>query len=303
MSTGFDTRLREQLLDGLPAHRRRRRRRDRAVLGVVAAVLVVGAGVGLAASSGGEDSSTELTDTGPPSTTVDSTTTEAPTTTHDGPIVLPDVSLPEGPELTSSASPTEAVTEMVAALRAGDTPGAATHWTGYPDVLVLPDVDVAAEKVDALDALVAAAPWLLDADLTTTEVDGPAFPGNPPPKIVTITATTDEGPRAMAFVAGRVETDGRWVVGRVPTAPYGVPVTPEAGATVASGSTVTFLTSPIEGGARAYVDGVEVPVEDDRAATELRVAIPAGAVGAVTVTIAIATPELTDALAAVYVIG
>ena len=67
--------------------------------------------------------------------------------------------------------------------------------------------------------------------------------------------------------------------------------TPSNGATVSPGDTIALPGLPVEGGATAYIDGAEVPVDVDYDAQETRVTVPELRRNDFVLTISLATPE------------
>lgn len=306
MTTSFEAHLRDQLLGGLPAHRRRRQRRDRAVLALGAVLLVVALAVGFAASTG-DDGATEIVDSVPqPTASSPTPSSDAPPTTGDGTDTTESTPTSEpvgGPDLDPAvaAEAEQLVGRFLRLLRDDDVAGAAALWTGYPGA-----TGTAGEPPD-LEASTAVfrdeTAWLLDDPDPDLSVAPSPSSSVPSPVVTVVADQPGGGRRAATFVVSAAPPEGFTGLAIVRLPEVDVPTTPPAGSPVAPGSTVTFLTSPIEGGARAYVDGIEVPVEDDRAAREVRVTIPPDASGDVTVTVAFATPDLPAAGGAWFPVG
>ena len=295
----YETHLRAQLVDALPAHRRRRRHRDRALAGIASVVLVVAVGVGLAAS-GDDDASTERTDTRPVPTTPASPssepTTTAPTTT--APTTLgTEVAPPGGPDLDPAvaAEAQDVVADLLRRLRDGDVVGAAALWTGYPVVLG-PPYGTRSELETAMAGERDRLAWLLDdpdPELTVT----PSFDFTVAAPVVTVVVDLlGGGRRAAAFLTTVGPTEGFAGIAVTRMAEE-TTVGPQPGSAVTPGSTVTFATTPTEGGVRAFVDGVEVAAVVDRDALTTTVALPSELGDEVVVTLSVATPELPSAYA------
>jgi hypothetical protein len=76
----------------------------------------------------------------------------------------------------------------------------------------------------------------------------------------------------------------------------GVGETPEIDATVAPGEQVVIRDVPVEGGGRAFLGDVELPLEVDLDALQVRITYPPDTTARI-LTISLATPELSSATA------
>jgi hypothetical protein len=175
------------------------------------------------------------------------------------------------------------------------------HLVG--DVLQLRLRDLAAWAVDVTEqASVGAVTAGSASEALASSVEGPATfgvtpsagIGEPWPVVTVVDEPADDGTRrARAFVvtpgdAPRVED---------------TTLEPAQGATVAPGDRIAYAGVPVEGGAVAHVNGVEVPVDVDHDALATSFLVPTWARGEITVTLSLATPEGTTATAAWYRVG
>jgi hypothetical protein len=292
----FESQLRNELLAGLPRHRRRRQQR-RIAAGACTVVAAVALGLTAAPMEDGGSSrvrtrpgaarSTETTDTGSSSTTT--TITEA--------VPPPTTPVPGGPSL--SAADVEEAEQLVRTfldlLRAGDLTGAGLLWTGHPETMGTPPDGVQAEIAVLLERFQQETAWLLsdpEPDLIVTPGPGES---DPVPVVTVVVDSPGGGRRAAAFVMTRPADDPDLRIDRLPA--NDPPTTPPAGADLAVGETVRIAGVPVEGTARAFVNGIEVPVRVDLVGGFTEVVVPATAAGQVTLTVALATPETLDVIA------
>lgn len=303
MSEQFKQELRDQLLGGLAPFERRRRRRRLAVV-TLSAVAVLAAGSAVLISQR-EAPTTRLTagpgDTrGPGSgTTVD---TGVPPTTE-GPASSVPFPVPGGPELDESAirATTEVVSSFLERLRSNDAAGAAELWTGYPDTLGSPPASAGDEARAVVQQFAVDAAWLLADDdpeilvtpsVATVTVEPTVVP------VATVVADVDGARRAAAFVFTDPTAGPQLRIDRLPTET--VPLSPEPGASVEPGAVVVVATVPVEGGARAFINGLEVPSSLDLEGHTIIVPIPVDIAGDAVLTVSVATPESSSAVAAWY---
>lgn len=300
----FEDRLRHDLVAALPAHRNRRRRRDRALVLALTAVLVLGAAGAVVAVSG--DSSTERASVGPPSSggpasstgTSEVTTTPPPSSTSTAPEPSMD-EVPEEPTLTSEVATAsrELTHTFLTRVREGDVDGAAALLSEY---VTLTDGDARA----TVAAFATEHAWLLaDPDPELLVTPSPGWQVASP--VVTVVVDAGDGTsRAAAFVLsdGLGAPGGPPQIQRLPDG-GGPATTPTPGTPVAPGQRVSFPGRPVEGGARAFVDGTEVAVTYDQEVDRIWVTIPPGATDGAVVTVSVSTPELPDATAAWFPVG
>ncbi len=151
-----------------------------------------------------------------------------------------------------------------------------------------------------LEQLLRDLPWLTTSTpaLPLTLGVTPAWSWDEPDAAVTVLSEPDgDGVRhAAAFL---VSPTGTPAIVRIPTS-GGPALTPAAGATVSPGDRITLDGVPVEGGAVAHVNGVEVPVSIDHDAVTTSLVVPWWARGDIVLTLSEATPEASTATAAWY---
>ena len=196
------------------------------------------------------------------------------------------------------------VTAFLEDLRRGDLAAAAARWTGYPE---LPPSAVPAEKSPFIEQLLAD-PAIMRILGTPTEAFVTAsWGGTTATPVVTVLAPRngDDPPVAVAFLTGFSEEHGdpdRMWIHRLPLADASTePDVP--GAFAQPGQQIVIPGVPVEGGARAYINGREIPIEIDQRNLTMTITIPTDARGDVAVTISTATPELPGAQAFALTIG
>jgi hypothetical protein len=251
-----------------------------------------------------DDSATQVT-TGPGNPAVldpAATATSAPSTTQMPSSIVP-FPVPGGPMLT--ASEREAATELVSLflrrLRAGDTSGAADLWTGYPETMGTAPEAAPAEALAFMQQFRSDAAWLWsepDPELfaTPSAATVTAVP-SVSPVVTVVVDDPDGGRRAAAFVLSN-SSQGGLKINRLPTDPTSL--TPEPGGSIESGDTIVVGTTPVEGGARAFLNGEEVPSSLDLETHTILVTVPDDATGDLVLTVSEATPEFPGAVAGWY---
>ena len=200
-----------------------------------------------------------------------------------------------------AATATAVVSGFLDDLRGRDYEAAARRWTGYPE---LPPDASSASKKRFLEELLSDADImrLLESSPRTFEtastsegmpvvtVSAPGETGKPPAAVAFLTGFSRERADSKTFMILRLPASDR--TGRSPSS-----------SAVEEGDQIEFPGVPVEGGARAYVDGAEVPVGVDHVSTVLRVNLPAGVRGDVVITLSMASPELPTVYAFPITIG
>lgn len=103
--------------------------------------------------------------------------------------------------------------------------------------------------------------------------------------------------RSYAFVVGWEEV-GPMRIQRLPVPGDDLAeLGPSQGSEVVGGRTIVLPAAPVEGGVRVYVDGTEVGGSFDLDSRTVRITVPEGDPGPITVTVTTATPELPGAVA------
>lgn len=176
----------------------------------------------------------------------------------------------------------------------GDVEAAAELWTGYPELG--PD-STPADRIPYVEHLIADPTFarILDSEATTTFVTPSTDDAG---QVVTILDARDgdSTPAAIAFLtgwSGEQGSPGTMWIHRLPLDPpttdtVGLP----AGAYVEAGQDIVVPGVPLEGGARAFLDDREVPVEVDHQDLTMTIAIPEDVEGDVAVTVVTSSPEL-----------
>lgn len=276
MTSGFQDELRDRLVVGADRYRRRRRtKRLAAGAAAVAALALVGLLVG-----GPDRDQTVRSDVGAISTTT---------------IHQPEPSTTLGPPLADddARAATETVAAFLGALRAGDDTGASALWSGYPDGLGTASGESEARKLAAIGQLRTDLPWLAtDPAPALTAAAAPTWGSVVP--VVTVTASTPDGSRAAAFVLDRADGAGNPAIERPPTSAEPPRVSVDQGTGIA---TIRFDMAPMEGGARVYLDGAEVPAAVDTKRLQVVIDVPAEGVAGAVATVVVATPEVAAAAA------
>lgn len=303
----FEDRLRRDLLAAVPAHRDRRRRRGQALVVALTTVLVLGVGWAVTAN---DDGPTERTSAGPPpsegpgptGSTASTATTPSTSSTTEPPGPTPGAVL-DGPALTPEVvgAAQELVRTFLTHLRAGEIDAAAALVSEYATM-----TGSGAEGERAtVETFADSHAWLVaapDPELLVTP--SPGWQVASP--VVTAVAGDDDGTRrAAAFVLddGLGAPDGATAAMQIQRLPEddGPLSTPPPGTSLAPGQELTFPGGPTEGGARAFVDGVEVPVTyRGELGDAVSLIVPADATDGVVVTVSVSTPELPGAQAAWY---
>lgn len=185
------------------------------------------------------------------------------------------------------------VGKFIALVQTGEIEAAATLWSGYPQ---LGSDNTPADRATYVEDLLANPTFarILGSDTTTTFVLPSTDEGI---YVVTVfdPRTAETAPAAMAFLTGRnLEPDrpGTWI--------YRLPLDPPTTATVdlpadsyvQPGQDIVVPGVPLEGGARAFVDDEEVPVEVDYDNLRMTITIPDDVAGDVAVTVLTSSPEL-----------
>lgn len=274
----FVGRLRDDLLDNLPRHRRRRRRRRQVGLGAVAAavvavvVLVTGPG-----GPGGGERDDRGADVATESTVPGTTETTEP------------------PGMAPSPEPALAVVqEFLDDLRRGDLEAAAGRWTGYPNAVG----DDLATRVAGVEQMLDQLPWLADPAYLDRSLEAPIWPGGH--QVVTVTASTgsDQPRKAAAFVVDRGTGGVGAIIERLPFP--GPTSTPAAGTAIARGQEIVVPMTLVEAvDVVAWFGGVEVPVTVTNEVEEqtVTVHVPDTVIGQTVLTILTSTPDLQVAYA------
>jgi hypothetical protein len=170
-----------------------------------------------------------------------------------------------------------------------DEAGATGLLSGYPDGSEFRD--------DSYRAFLGEFSWIRTVDdIGWTVVPSAGFSAYP---VVTV-ATANDGGRAAAFVLSASSSDSPALIQRLPNIVAQDRVTPAPGSLVNPGDTITFGFIPVEGGARAFIDGTEIDVTVDHDSLTTSVVLPDELPGVVVLTITLATPELPAAHAVVY---
>lgn len=201
-------------------------------------------------------------------------------------------------EPTAPDAATSVVTQFLDRLREGDLSAAAELWSGYPDAFV--DASTS-EKVGFIEELMAdpAMVRVLEGDPEVFVTASWGWTSAAPVVTVLIPRAGDQPPVAVAFLAGifeEVGDTGRMLIHRIPQVadPFGAEF---AGSSVSAGQRLDLPGTPVEGGARAYVNGREIPVDIDYKAMQMSITIPDDIEGDVAITLSAATPELPGAQA------
>jgi hypothetical protein len=274
----FVQRLRHDLVDNLPRHRRRRRRRRQVGLGTAAvAVMAV---VALATGPGGPGGDDRGADVATESTVPGTTgTTEPPGTMR-------------------SPEPALAVLrEFLDDVRRGDLEAVAGRWTGYPNAVG----EDLGSRVAGVEQMLDQLPWLADPAYLDRSLDAPIWPGGH--QVVTVTASTGAGrPRkAAAFVVDRGAADGTGAI--IERLPFASPTSaPPAGTAIARGQEIVVPVTLVEAvDVVAWFGGVEVPAratDGGPGGTQtVTVRVPDTVVGQTVLTVLTSTPELPVAYA------
>jgi len=273
----FVQRLRDDLLDNLPRHRRRRRLRRRVGLGAAAAavVAVVALVIGPGGLGGGErdrgaDVATESTAPG----TIDTT-------------VPPGMSPPAGPALA-------VVNEFLDDLRRGDLEAAAGRWAGYPNAVG----EDLATRVAGVEQMLDQFPWLADPAYLDRSLDAPIWPGGH--QVVTVTTSTgaDQPRKAAAFVVDRGTGGVGAIIERLPSPSPSS--TPAAGTAIARGQEIVVPATLVEAvDVVAWFGGheVRVAVTNDVEEQTVTVHVPDAVIGETVLTILTSAPEVPVAYA------
>ncbi len=192
-------------------------------------------------------------------------------------------------------------------LRRGDLDAAARKWNGYPETN--PEAS-ATDRVPFIEALLSDSAFasLLEADVQTFVNASSEWPDASP--VVTVLAPAGaHGPAvAVGFLVGDSdlgypveggEPDQMWIY-RLPS----VADRPdEVGSVVEPGEEIVLPTVPVEGVARAYLNGTEIPATVDYTGSTTSIQIPDSVEGTVAITVSLATPELSAVRAFALTIG
>lgn len=186
------------------------------------------------------------------------------------------------------------VAQFLDDLRAGDLEAASERWTGYPELG--PDAS-AAERVPFIADLMAnrIISRILVSDATMTFVTSSTDELG---QVVTVLDARDaeNPPTAIAFLTGWSAEQGRpgemWIR-RLPLQPgTGEVLDLAPDSFVDPGRELVISGVPVEGGARAFANDSEIPVEVDHSNLTTTVTVPADAEGDIAITIVRSSPEL-----------
>lgn len=266
-----DERRTDMLWSELVARRRRRRVR-KAALAALPVLLIAVLALGLFTSNRSDDALTDVATGG------------------DGPTQV---------ERWGVRASQAVVAEFLDDLRDGDVDAAAERWTGYPQLG--PDGAVS-ERVQHIEELMADPTFarILVSDTTTTFVTPSTDEAG---QVVTVldARTGEKPPTAIAFLTGWIDEQGNpgdMLIQRLPVqGPTTNSVDLPAGSYAAPGQEIVVLGIPLEGGARAFVNDQEIPVEVDHKNLTMTISIPAGAKGDIAVTVVTSSPELAGVFA------
>lgn len=186
------------------------------------------------------------------------------------------------------------VAQFLDQMRDGDLEAAAENWTGYPELG--PD-STPADRLPYIEELLADPTFtrILESDSTLTFVVPSTGEGG---QVVTVLdARTDENPpAAIAFLTGWSDEQGSpghmWIHRLPLQSPTDAEVDLPAGAYVQPGQDIVVPGVPLEGGARAFLNDQEVPVEVDYDNLDMTISIPDDVEGDIAVTIVTSSPEL-----------
>lgn len=162
-----------------------------------------------------------------------------------------------------------------------DEAGAIGMWTGYPER--------ASDKEKVLHQFLNDNDWIRSVDdigyIVVPSAGSVAVP------VVTVHSYNDDG-HAVAFVLSPSSSDSPPMIQRLPTA---------SPSWSRDGNIVTFNEFPVEGGARAFINGIEIDgVEVDYDTLTTSVVLPDDLPDLVFLTVTFATPELPAAVVAVF---
>jgi hypothetical protein len=196
----------------------------------------------------------------------------------------------------SRQSAAQVVEAFLNNLREGDLEGAAEQWTGYPEVA--PN-GLVSERVPFVEELVNDATFAqaLASEATTMFVTPSTQVGTGASVVTMLDARSgDDPPTAFAFLVGWSDEPGDrggMRILRLPLAGGSVQPDLPPGSLVRPGQEVVVPGVPVEGGARGYLNGAEVPVTVDREHMTMSFVVPQ-IEGDTAVTLAVDTPEVPD---------
>ncbi|MGI9601504.1 MAG: neocarzinostatin apoprotein domain-containing protein [Acidimicrobiales bacterium] len=173
-------------------------------------------------------------------------------------------------------------------LALGETDEALAMWNGYPNG--------EEDREAGLAAMVEEFPWITGA-ISDLYVNPPnTFRGAE----AAVTVMSVDGAQAASFVLAD-ETDEGLAIWRLPFLDQSEPA---AGSRVSGGDIITFPGVAVEGGSRAFIGETEVAVVSDHEGLQTHVALPDELEpGVLVLTLTSASPEISGAVAHVYVIG
>ena len=186
----------------------------------------------------------------------------------------------------------DVVNGFLSKLRDGDLDAAALYLDSYAALNYKEDVKALAEAARS------SLGWLVSADDRKVFVTTAA--GFTPPLVVTMTvpSAVEKPKRAQAFVVGqKLDGDKMKILRMDLTEP---PITPLPGALIKPGDRVVLDGLPVEGGALAYVDDVEIAVDIDHEKVQTSVKVPGVNKSEIVITFSLATPEVPVAYAVWY---
>lgn len=185
----------------------------------------------------------------------------------------------------------DVVNGFLAELRNGNVDAAALYLDSYAALDYEEDVKALAEAARS------SLGWLVSADDRKVFVTTAA--GFTPPLIVTMTvySAVEKPGRAQAFVVGKSDGDKMKILRMDLTEP---PVTPLQGMLMKPGDRIVLDGLPVEGGALAYVDDVEIAVDTNHEKKQISIEVPDIRNGEIVVTFSLATPEVPTAYAVWY---
>lgn len=280
MTEPFLRDLKTQLITG----RQRLLRRRRTIGAAVAALVVAGTAAGLLATVDRSHDPVEVV-TGGSTTESTSGGSGVPSTTTAPLSTLPPEP-PFDPWQTNQAEGT--VRSFLTSLTDGADAEAAGLLSDY--AVVTGGDETSGEAVERFRTEHA---WLLSPVVLQTTVT-PSFSFGDPTPVVTVIGRSADGEveHAIAFVVARDEDDDVSTLPLIVRLPGPLAdATPPSGSTVSPGETVALPGLPLEGGATAYIDGTEVPIDVDYEAQETTVTVPDLRGGDFVLTVSLATPE------------
>lgn len=291
MTAPFLGDLKSQLTTG-----RQRLRRRRRMVGASVLVLAVVGSIAVLTSVGRDAESIKVSSDGPVVPSIDGTAGVLSETTATS------TTLPSGaafdPWQKSQAE--RSIQSFLTALTSGTESEAAALLSEY--AVVTGD---GGDALATIERFRTENGWTLHPTAVQMTVT-PSFSWSEPNPVVTVVGRSRDGDveHALAFVVARDDDEDVATLPQIVRLPApGPDSTPRSGATVAPGATVFIPGLPGEGGATAYVDGYEIPVDIDDAAGGTRVTVPKVRRADVVLTVSLATPEEPTARAVWFRIG